>query len=430
MSRSKKSLEGSLLVCLLLVVLAGCGSKGSENKPSSGGGGASGAVKTGPGVTGKTITLGVLTDLSGVFAPLGKPTMQANQLFWKERNAQGGVCGRTVRLVVKDHGYDPQKAVVQYRELSGQVAGLQELLGSPITAALLPSLKSDQMLSLLAAWPSSLLPNDNIIITGTTYDVEMINGLDYLLQQGKIKKGDKIGHLYFEGEYGENGLKGSKYFAQKNGMTIVEQKIKATDEDMSGQVAAFKRAGVKAAGGGRVMSPPPPTQLASVAGIAAAQGLKVPLVGNNPTFDPALLKTPAAKALRANAYIVSSIAPYNLDKPDVQKVASDYSEAYPKEVPKASAPFGYMQSRLMYEILNQACRNKDLTREGLVKAAHQLKNVDTGGLTAAPLSYTSLGQPSERAVYIAQPANVAGGLQALPRTFESDTAKRYQVGGT
>jgi ABC-type branched-subunit amino acid transport system substrate-binding protein len=424
MSRSTKSLAGSVLVCLLLVALAGCGSKGQSNNASSGGGG-SGAVKTGPGITSKTITLGVLTDLSGVFAPLGKPTMEANQLFWKEKNAQGGVCGRTVNLVVKDHGYDPQKAVVQYRDLSSQVAGLQQLLGSPITAALLPTLKSDQMVSLLAAWPSSLLPNDNIIITGTTYDVEMINGLDYLLQQGKLKKGDKIGHIYFEGEYGENGLKGSKYFAQKNGMTVVEQKIKATDEDMSGQVAALKRAGVKA-----IAFTTAPTQLASAAGIAASQGLNVPLVGNNPTFDPALLKTPAAKALEANAYVVSSIAPYNLDKPAVQKVASDYSEAYPKEVPKGSAPFGYMQSQLMFNILNQACKDKDLSRAGLVKAAHELKGIDTGGLTAAPLDYTTVGQPSERAVYIAQPASVPGGLKALPKTFESDTAKSYQVGGT
>jgi len=427
MSSSKKSLAACLLACVVLVVAAGCGSKGADNKSSSGGGGggSSGSVKTGPGITAKAITLGVLTDLSGVFAPLGKPTMQANQLFWKERNAQGGVCNRTVKLVVKDHGYDPQKAVVQYRELSSQVAGLQQLLGSPITAALLPSLKSDQMVSLLAAWPSSLLPNDNIIITGTTYDVEMINGLDYLMQQGKLKKGDKIGHIYFEGEYGENGLKGSKFFAQKNGITVVEQKIKATDEDMSGQVAALKRRGVKA-----IAFTTAPTQLASAAGIAAAQGLNVPLVGNNPTYDPALLKTPAAKALKANAWIVSSIAPFNLDKPDVQKVASDFQEAYPKEIPKGSAPFGYMQGKLMYEILNQACQNKDLSRAGLVKAAHQVKGLDTGGLTAAPLDYTTLGQPSERAVYIAQPANEPGGLKALPQTFESDTAKSYEVGGT
>jgi ABC-type branched-subunit amino acid transport system substrate-binding protein len=416
MSRSTLCIIGLLLA----VALAACGSKGEE----SGGGGdtAAGAVKTGPGVTDKTITLGLLTDLSGVFAPLGKPIVQSTQLFWKERNAAGGVCDRTVKLVVKDHGYDPQKAVVQYRELASDVAALQQLLGSPITAALLPTLKSDKMMSLLAAWPSSLLSNDNIIITGTTYDVEMINGLDYLLEQGKLKDGDKIGHVYFEGEYGENGLKGSKYFASKHGMTVVEQKIKATDEDMSGQVAALKRAGVKA-----IAVTTAPTQLASLAGIGASQGLQVPLLGNNPTYDPALLKTAAAKALRANAYIVASIAPYNLDKPEVKKVTADYHKAYPKEVEKASVPFGNAQGRLMYEILDQACQNKDLTREGLIKAAHQLSGVDMGGLTAAPLDYTQPGQPSERAVYIARPADVPGGLQADAEIYEAQIAKDYDV---
>src|SRR3954469_19802513 len=135
----------------------------------------------------------------------------------------------------------------------------------------------------------------------------MINVLDYLKTKGMLKSGDTIGHLYFEGEYGENGLKGSKYFASENGMKVVEQKIKATDEDMSGQVAAFKRAGVKA-----IAVTTAPTQLASLAGIAAAQGLKVPILGNNPTYDPALLNTPAAKALKSNAYIVTSIATFNL----------------------------------------------------------------------------------------------------------------------
>ena len=69
------------------------------------------------------------------------------------------------------------------------------------------------MLSLLSAWPSSLLGNDFIIEIGAPYDIEMINGLDYLKDKGKIKSGDKIGHLYFEGEYGENGLKGSEFYA-------------------------------------------------------------------------------------------------------------------------------------------------------------------------------------------------------------------------
>jgi ABC-type branched-subunit amino acid transport system substrate-binding protein len=422
MSRSLKASYGMLAVALIAIALAACGSKGTSGDSSSPGGG---SVKGGPGVNASTVKLGVLTDLSGVFAPLAKPLTQANQLFWKQQNAKGGVCGRKVQLIVKDHGYDPQKAVVQYRDMSQNVAGLQQLLGSPITAALLPTLKSDSMLSLLSAWPSSLLSNDNIIIVGTTYDIEMINGLDYLLGKGLIKKGDKIGHLYFEGEYGENGLKGSKYFAGKNGMSVVEQKIKATDTDMTGQVAAFKRAGVKA-----IAVTTAPTQLASAAGIAASQGMTVPIVGNNPTYDPALLKTPAAKVIKANAYIAGSIAAWTVAKPEVKQVGDDFTAAYPKSDPKAAVQFGYAQAKVMYEILNQGCKNKDLSRAGLVKAAHQVSGIDTGGLIAAPLDYTKVGQPSERAIYIAKPADVIGGLRPLPGTFESATAKSYNVAGS
>src|SRR3954454_18283502 len=344
MNRLLKIVCGCLAVAIIAGGAAACGSKGSDS--SSGGGG---SINSRPGGDDKTIKLGVLTDLSGVFAPLAEPLTQANQLYWKQQNAKGGVCGRKVELQVKDHGYDPQKAVVQYRDFSSGILGLQQLLGSPITAALLPTLKDDSMISLLSAWPSSLLPNENIIIVGATYDVEMINVLDYLKSKGMLKSGDTIGHLYFEGEYGENGLKGSKYFASKNGMKVVEQKIKATDEDMTGQVAAFKRAGVKA-----IAVTTAPTQLASVAGIAASQGMKVPIVGNNPTYDPALLKSPAAEAVKAHAYISGSIAPWTLDKPEVQSVSQEFQSAYPKSDPKASVQFGWAQAEVMNEILDKA----------------------------------------------------------------------------
>lgn len=418
MTRSSSIVAVSLTVALLLATASGCGSKGEESTGSSGS--SEGSIKTGPGITDKTITLGVLTDLSGVFAPLAQPLTEANQMYWKEQNANGGVCQRTVNLDIKDHGYDPQKAVVQYRDISPKIAGLQQLLGSPITAALLPTLKTDHMISLLSAWPSSLLGNDFVIEIGAPYDIEMINALDYLKGKGKLKSGDKIGHVYYEGEYGENGLKGTKFYASKNGMTVAEQKIQPTDEDMSGQVAAFKRAGVNA-----IAVTTGPKQLASLAGIAASQGLNVPIVGNNPTFDPAVMSSPAAKALTANVYVAGSISPFTLNMPKVKEVGDQYIKAYGEKNAKASVQFGYVQAQVMYEILNKACSNKDLSREGLIKAARQLSGLDTGGLVAGTLDYTKLGQPSSRSVYIARPANTPGGLEPLEGTFESDMAKSY-----
>ena len=416
MNRMARIVATGAAAAMLLGAAAGCG-KGSSSSSSGAGG-----LKTGPGITDKTITLGVLTDLSNVFAPLATPLTQANELFWKDQNAKGGVCNRQVKLIIKDHGYDPQKAVVQYRDLGPNVAGLQQLLGSPVTAALLPTLKSDRMISLLSAWPSSLLGNDFVVEIGAPYDIEMINALDYLKSQGKIKSGDKIGHVYYEGEYGENGLKGTKYYASKNGMTVVEQKIQPTDEDMSGQVAALKRAGVNV-----IAVTTGPKQLASIAGIAASQGLNVPIVGNNPTFDPALMSSPAAKALEANAIISQSGSPFTLNQPQVKQVADEYTKAYGKKNAKASVQFGYVQGKIMYEILNQACQNKDLSRAGIIRAAHQLSGVSSGGLVAGTLDYTKLGQPSTRSVYLVKPANVEGGLKMLKGPFESGRAKSYNV---
>ena len=56
------------------------------------------AVKTGPGATADTITLGDLTDLSGVFAPHGKSHDAGRNLYWDAKNKAGGICGRQVKL--------------------------------------------------------------------------------------------------------------------------------------------------------------------------------------------------------------------------------------------------------------------------------------------------------------------------------------------
>ena len=117
---------------------------------------------------------------------------------------------------------------------------IEQTIGSPINTALAPQLESDKMVNIPAAWAQSLTENPENAIVGATYEIEMINVLDYLLKEGKIKEGDKIGHIYFEGEYGEGGLQGSKYFAEKHDMTVVESEIKATDTDMTASVTKLK----------------------------------------------------------------------------------------------------------------------------------------------------------------------------------------------
>jgi ABC-type branched-subunit amino acid transport system substrate-binding protein len=410
---NRRTLAAATALCLALTAC---------NKATSGGQDA-GGVKTGPGVTATTIKLGSLVDLTAVFAPLSKSVVQGTQLFWKQQNAAGGVCGRTVEVVVKDHGYDPQKAVSVYREIAGDVLGMQTVLGSPVVSALRPTIGQDNMYVGVAGWPASVLNDQRLQLLGTTYDIEAIAGLDFLIRTKGLASGDKVGHVYFEGDFGENAYKGSQHLAAQRGLTIVGQKIRPPDTDLSAQVAAFRAAGVKA-----ILVSAGPTQTASVASVAKSVGLAVPIAANGPGFTPQLLGSPAGPALTENLHVVSSIAPPALDKPAAKQLQEAFAKEYPDAVPtQVGSVFGYVQARVTKDILQKACDNKDLTRQGVVTALHQLSGVDTGGLVAGSLDYTKAGQPPSRSVYISKvDRGVPGGLTVVEGPLEAEPAKEYQ----
>jgi ABC-type branched-subunit amino acid transport system substrate-binding protein len=412
----KRTIAVGTALCLILTAC----SKATSGNQNSGG------VKTGPGVTATTIKLGSLVDLTAVFAPLSKSVVQGTQLYWKQQNAAGGVCGRSVQVSVKDHGYDPQKAVSAYREISGDVLAMQTVLGSPVVSALRASFDQDNMPVGVAGWPASVLSDPRMQLFGTTYDIEAISGLDYLLRTKRIKSGDKVGHVYFEGDFGENALKGSQYLAGQSGVTIVGQKIKPTDSDLSAQVATLRAAGVTA-----ILVSAGPTQTASVAGVAKATGLSVPIVANGPGFTPQLLASPAGPALKQNLTVVSSIAPPALSTPAATQLQQDFAKEYPGAVPtQVGSVFGYVQAKVTKEILQKACDSKDLTRAGVLAAMRQISGLDTGGLIAGTLDYTKAGQPPSRSVYISQvDAGAPGGLKVVEGPIEAGPAKAYQVGG-
>jgi ABC-type branched-subunit amino acid transport system substrate-binding protein len=380
-------------------------------------------VKTGPGTTADTITLGYLPDLSGVFAPNGKSMMEGANLYWNAKNADGGICGRQVELEIQDTGYDPQKAVAAYQQMSGDVVGLGLVLGSSITSALLPSVEQEGMFLNFAGWTSDILPNENVAIAGTTYDIEAINAVDFLMSEHGVKEGDTIGHLYFEGDYGENALKGSKFAADKHGLKIVEQKITPAETDMTGQVAAFRRAGVKA-----ILFSAAPPQAASLAGIAASQKLDVPIVANGPGWTPQLLTTPAADALAANYYVVSSMAPLGLEADGVKEFLDAYQAEYPKGTPSSNGSlYAYAGAQIADAALTKACENKDLTRQGVLDALRSIDALDTGGTIAGTLDFTDPAQPPSREIYIAKVSkDVPGGLAPLGEAQTAADAEEYE----
>ncbi|MFG2475947.1 ABC transporter substrate-binding protein [Streptomyces fagopyri] len=413
-----KAVAGALAV---LLVLAGCSSKAKDGKESDKEG--AGGVKTGAGVSGKTIALGVLTDMTGVYATLGKSVTQAQQLYVKQTNADGGVCGYQLALTVRDHGYDPQKAVAGYTELEPKVLGFTQFIGSPFVAAVKQRVDGrDKGLVLPQAWSANLLGSPYIRVIGSTYDIETINALDFLMKEKGLKKGDKVGHVYFEGDYGENALAGSKYMAKQSGLTVVEQKIKPTDNDMTAQVAALKQAGVKA-----IVISAGPRQAASLVGVAAAGRFDVPIIGNNSAFAPQLLATQAGPALMKNYYVASPSLPIGADTPQAKKLVEDYKAAYPKDSLDNGVVAGWTAALAFGEALKKACAGKDLTREGVDKALLTINDFDAGfGITQ---DFTDPKAPSSKESVILQPdKNAVGGMKVVQQAAASAVAEGYTPG--
>ncbi|MDX3803395.1 ABC transporter substrate-binding protein [Streptomyces sp. AK04-3B] len=399
----------------LLVTATGCSSK------AQGGGGSEGAdgVKEGPGVTDKTLRLGALTDLTGPYATLGKSIVQAQQMWADETNAAGGVCGRKVEIVVKDHGYDVQKAVTAYADLAPDVVALPQVIGSPVVAALLDDIERDHLLTFPQAWAASLLGKDAVQVIGTTYDVDMIAAVDFLTRTKGLAKGDSVGHVYFEGDYGANALEGSTWAAGRAGLTIVPQKIKATDTDLSAQVSALRKAGVKA-----VLISAGPAQTASLVGVAASRGLRVPVVSSAPGFAPQLMKTPAAPALLAMLNVVSAAPAVSSDLPGVRQMAAAYGKKYPDSPVDAGTLSGYNAAQLLGADLKKACAAGSLAREDVVKAHRSQKKADTG--LGSPQNFSDVTKPAALSTYVLKPdAKALGGVVGVEDAHQAPGVTEY-----
>lgn len=415
-NRAARSAVAAAAATVLVLTAAACSTKADTSSDRVGKDG----VRMGPGVTDTTITLGALTDLSGVYASLGKTTVNA-QLMWAEQtNKIGGICHRKIEIKVKDHGYDVQKGVAAFAEVEPDSALLMQVIGSPIVAALKQDIQNRKILTLPFGWSSTLLGQEYVQAVGTTYDIDMVNGVDFLSRTAHLASGDKIGHVYFEGEYGENALAGARFAAGKHGYTIVGQKIKATDTDLAAQVTALKQAGVKA-----VLISAGPRQTASLVGLAASQGMLVPVVSSAPGFAPQLLESAAAPALEKMLYLVSGYPAASADASRMRQLVQDYKARYPDAQVDSGVVSGWIGAQVAAEALSDACEARNLTREGIA-AAHRGQNALN--VLDVPFDFTDASKPSTYSSFILKPSKEAvGGLTTVEPAHEVADSRSYPL---
>ncbi len=86
------------------------------------------------GVTDTEVVVGITTPLSGPAALWGVTGLGAKA--WADHiNDQGGIHGRKIKVILKDDGYNPARAITNLREMKDQVFAVCGLLGTAIVNA-------------------------------------------------------------------------------------------------------------------------------------------------------------------------------------------------------------------------------------------------------------------------------------------------------
>ena len=98
-------------------------------------------------MTAETIRLGSTCDLSGPNATVGMAVLRGYSAFYEHINANGGIHGRRIELIVEDDGFDPARARGAAEKLVEQedVFAIVSPLGTPTNLAMLDYLLDKQI---------------------------------------------------------------------------------------------------------------------------------------------------------------------------------------------------------------------------------------------------------------------------------------------
>jgi len=403
---------GSLTAIALLVLsggLAAC--RGGDNE---GGGGKEGGPKTDVGVTADPcpkaidknkgcIYLGIISDLTvGPFKPLAVPITDSQKKFWERVNKQGGIGDYEVDVetYIRDNKYSPQTHSEVYQEIKPK----SNVVAAP------------------ASWTSAWNFQDVLLESGANYCVEAMNAIDYALEAFPTKP-QKVMAVHLPGDYGDDGAGGTKLGAQANGLTFVDVK---TDPGADKQAGAIGQ--ILAQRPDLVILTTSPTEAAVIVGGAAQRGFTGKFIGTSPSWNPGLLASPAAPALKA-LYLQS--APWHNfghDSPGHKAMREALGSSV---TPNDGYTSGWAWSYPLKAALQKAVQNGDLTRKGLVAAAKQLSSVDYEGMLPSGAGNYAAGADGSQVRHsiIADPANGDGKANVPFKKdfFVGPTAQKFKL---
>jgi ABC-type branched-subunit amino acid transport system substrate-binding protein len=326
------------------------------------------------GVTDAEIQVGQFAAQTGPAAELGKRMQLGILAHFNSVNAAGGISGRTLKLVSRDDGYEPEKAAAAVKALieEDKVFALIGSVGTPTTLAAVPAINAAGIPLIGPFTGAQALRepfNRNLFHVRASYFDETERIVQHLSTVGITR----IAIFYQNDSYGKAGLEGvMRALTKRNLKPAASVTVERNSVDVAAPLAEILKAAPEAV-----------IQISAYKSCAAlikqarakaygGQFFNVSFVGS---------KALAEELGDAGAGVtISQVVPfpYTPSSAIVREYQQRMMEAGHKDFDFSSME-GFLAAKVFTEGLRRA--GKNLTRESLMTALESIRDHNMGGFT-------------------------------------------------
>lgn len=328
--------------------------------------------------------------------------LRVQRAFWARVNESGGIGG--VRVDV--------------RAGAGRQEALAFLGASEVTAPPMAGLPDDAFVAGALPATSRWLFEDRVLQTGASACIQAMNAVDVLVFRGT--EADLVAVVHLDDELGRDAAAGSRLTAERRGIGFLD--LPMSSASATGDVV---EALVSRAPDIVVLATTPTATRAVVVG-AAQGGFAGDLVTTNRGWDRSLLTGPGSEVIADRLVIATPWREFTLASSGHGAMRAALGDVEPDEAYTA----GWIGSYPMLALLREAQASGDLTRAGMVEAAHRLDDVEYDGMypprIGTPFSGGPAAQAAVRTAFAVPDPDVPLGTVAIEDYFNGLTVALHE----
>jgi len=324
-----------------------------------------------------SIKIGALLSVTGPASNLGAPEAKTLQMLIDDINANGGIIGKKIELIIKDTGSNPEKAVSFAKQLieeekvfaiigpstSGETMAVKNIAEGGKTI-LLSCAAAEVIVNPLAKYVFKVAPKDSFAVAEIFQQMKKMNIL-------------RIGVLSSNTGFGKAGKEQLEKLASVYGIQIaISEVYDKSATDLTAEVTKLKAKGVQAVVNWSIE----PAQSIIIKN-ARQIGIKVPIFQSHGFANIQYAKAAGSAAegviFPASNIIVADVLPAkNPQKPVIMAYKKAYEAKYNEDV---STFGGHTYDAMM--ILARAIREAGFDKEKVRNAIEHMKNfIGTAGI--------------------------------------------------